>query len=213
VPGLIPGTVRQFPRRAGLRVPPAGTGRGAQRWLLDGIGDEPYAYFVLLPAPSGDATSPVATMAVRCAVVRRNNVCGCNFLERSAAVGARLRRTSGSVSVEIIPIDRAGGVVRLAQGDYAPETRYPVEPPNARAYAATGALATSSISTARVPARWRICARSKRSPERRRIQPAVEWRRRWRASLFDAGVARVVVGSVAVSAGQRRAMVVAARCG
>ena len=44
--------------------------------------------------------------------------------------------------MEIIPaIDlRAGGVVRLAQGDYARETRYPVEPLElAGAYAAAGA--------------------------------------------------------------------------
>lgn len=94
--GLIPGSVRQIRRRAGLRVPHMGWNRldvARKDALLDGIGDEPYAYFVhSYAAPVGAAT--VASCdhgGAFSAVVRRNNVCGMQFHpERSAAVGARL---------------------------------------------------------------------------------------------------------------------------
>jgi glutamine amidotransferase len=94
--GLIPGTVRQFPRRAGLRVPHMGWNRldvARNDVLLDGIGDEPYAYFVhSYAAPGGDATVASCDYGgAFSAVVRRDNVCGMQFHpERSAAVGARL---------------------------------------------------------------------------------------------------------------------------
>jgi len=96
--GLIPGTVRQFPRRAGLRVPHMGWNRldvARNDVLLDGIGDEPYAYFVhSYAAPGGDATVASCDYGgAFSAIVRRNNVCGMQFHpERSAAVGARLLR-------------------------------------------------------------------------------------------------------------------------
>jgi glutamine amidotransferase len=94
--GLIPGTVRQFARRAGLRVPHMGWNRldaARNDALIDGIGDEAYAYFVhSYAAPAGEATIASCDHGgAFSAVVRRNNVCGMQFHpERSAAVGARL---------------------------------------------------------------------------------------------------------------------------
>ena len=96
--GLIPGTVRQFPRRVGLRVPHMGWNRldvTRNDALLEGIGDEPYAYFVhSYAAPGGHATVASCDYGgAFSAVVRRNNVCGMQFHpERSAAVGAHLLR-------------------------------------------------------------------------------------------------------------------------
>jgi phosphoribosylformimino-5-aminoimidazole carboxamide ribotide isomerase len=108
--------------------------------------------------------------------------------------------------VEIIPaIDlRAGGVVRLAQGDYARETRYPVEPLElARAYAAAGArwLHVVDLDGARAGTLENLRTIEALAGTPLRIQAGGGVRdedsvRR----LFDAGVARVVVGSVAVSA-------------
>jgi phosphoribosylformimino-5-aminoimidazole carboxamide ribotide isomerase len=107
--------------------------------------------------------------------------------------------------VEIIPaIDlRAGGVVRLAQGDYARETRYPVEPLElARIYAAAGArwLHVVDLDGARAGTLENLRTIETLVGTPLQIQAGGGVRdedgvRR----LFDAGVARVVVGSVAVS--------------
>jgi phosphoribosylformimino-5-aminoimidazole carboxamide ribotide isomerase len=106
--------------------------------------------------------------------------------------------------VEIIPaIDlRAGGVVRLAQGDYARETRYPVEPVAlARDYAAAGArwLHVVDLDGARAGALENLHTIEALAGTPLHVQSGGGVRdedgvRR----LFDAGVARVVVGSVAV---------------
>jgi phosphoribosylformimino-5-aminoimidazole carboxamide ribotide isomerase len=108
--------------------------------------------------------------------------------------------------VEIIPaIDlRAGGVVRLAQGDYARETRYPVEPLElARAYAAAGArwLHVVDLDGARAGTLENLRTIEALAGTPLHIQAGGGVRdEKGVQRLFDAGVARVVVGSVAVSA-------------
>jgi phosphoribosylformimino-5-aminoimidazole carboxamide ribotide isomerase len=106
--------------------------------------------------------------------------------------------------VEIIPaIDlRAGCVVRLAQGDYSRETRYPTEPAElARKYAADGArwLHVVDLDGARSGALENLRAIEAIAAAHLKVQAGGGVRseddlRR----LFDAGVARVVVGSIAV---------------
>jgi len=108
--------------------------------------------------------------------------------------------------VEIIPaIDlRAGGVVRLAQGDYARETRYPVEPLElAGAYAAAGArwLHVVDLDGARSGTLENLRTIEALAGTPLRIQAGGGVRDEEGVHrLFDAGVARVVVGSIAVSA-------------
>ncbi len=106
--------------------------------------------------------------------------------------------------MQIIPaIDlRAGGVVRLAQGDYARETRYPVAPAAlARDYAAAGAswLHVVDLDGARAGTLENLHTIKALSGTALRIQAGGGVRdERDVLRLFDAGVARVVVGSVAV---------------
>jgi phosphoribosylformimino-5-aminoimidazole carboxamide ribotide isomerase len=108
--------------------------------------------------------------------------------------------------VLVIPaIDLRGGrVVRLAQGDYARETAYPVEPlALARQYADAGAAWLHVVDL--------DGARSGELENLRVIEAVAKTRLAVQAGggvretgdlcrLFDAGVARVVVGSVAVRA-------------
>jgi phosphoribosylformimino-5-aminoimidazole carboxamide ribotide isomerase len=107
--------------------------------------------------------------------------------------------------MEIIPaIDlRAGGVVRLAQGDYARETRYPVEPLElARAYAAAGArwLHVVDLDGARAGTLENLRTIEALAGTPLRIQAGGGVRDEDGVHrLFDAGVTRVVVGSVAVN--------------
>jgi phosphoribosylformimino-5-aminoimidazole carboxamide ribotide isomerase len=107
--------------------------------------------------------------------------------------------------VEIIPaIDlRAGGVVRLAQGDYARETRYPVEPlALARDYAAAGArwLHVVDLDGARAGTLENLHTIEALAGTSLHVQAGGGVRDEGGVRrLFDAGVARVVVGSVAVS--------------
>jgi len=106
--------------------------------------------------------------------------------------------------MQIIPaIDlRAGGVVRLAQGDYARETRYPVEPlALARDYAAAGArwLHVVDLDGARAGAFENLHTIRALAGTALRIQAGGGVRdERDVLRLFDAGVTRVVVGSLAV---------------
>jgi len=106
--------------------------------------------------------------------------------------------------MQIIPaIDlRAGGVVRLAQGDYARETRYPVEPlALARDYAAAGArwLHVVDLDGARAGAFENLHTINALAGTALRIQAGGGVRdERDVLRLFDAGVTRVVVGSLAV---------------
>jgi len=106
--------------------------------------------------------------------------------------------------MQIIPaIDlRAGGVVRLAQGDYARETRYPVEPlALALDYAAAGArwLHVVDLDGARAGTLENLQTIQTLAATSLRIQAGGGVRdERDVLRLFDAGVARVVVGSVAV---------------
>ena len=94
--GLLPGTVKRFPGGGPLRVPHMGwNDLRSERAdpLLDGIGDEPYAYFVhSYAAPPTPATIASTDYGIAfSAIVRQDNVCGMQFHpERSAAVGARL---------------------------------------------------------------------------------------------------------------------------
>lgn len=108
------------------------------------------------------------------------------------------------MTMQIIPaIDlRAGGVVRLAQGDYARETRYPVEPlALARDYAAAGArwLHVVDLDGARAGAFENLHTIRALAGTALRIQAGGGVRdERDVLRLFDAGVTRVVVGSLAV---------------
>jgi len=106
--------------------------------------------------------------------------------------------------MEIIPaIDlREGRVVRLAQGDYARETRYPADPlVLARDYAAAGArwLHVVDLDGARSGALDNlrvieaIAGTSLQVQSGGGVRGEADMQR-----LFDSGVARVVVGSVAV---------------
>jgi len=94
--GLIPGTVRRFAQGGALRVPHMGWNElrvERDDGLVDGIGTEPYTYFVhSYAAPCGAATIASSDYGgAFSAIVRRGNVCGMQFHpERSAAVGARL---------------------------------------------------------------------------------------------------------------------------
>jgi phosphoribosylformimino-5-aminoimidazole carboxamide ribotide isomerase len=106
--------------------------------------------------------------------------------------------------MQIIPaIDlRGGGVVRLAQGDYARETRYPVDPlALARDYAAAGArwLHVVDLDGARDGTLENLHTIEALASTALRIQAGGGVRdERDVLRLFEAGVARVVVGSVAV---------------
>jgi phosphoribosylformimino-5-aminoimidazole carboxamide ribotide isomerase len=106
--------------------------------------------------------------------------------------------------MQIIPaIDlRGGGVVRLAQGDYARETRYPVTPAAlARDYAAAGAcwLHVVDLDGARAGTLENLHTIEALAGTALQIQAGGGVRdERDVLRLFDAGVARVVVGSVAV---------------
>ena len=94
--GLIPATVRRFEGRGGLRVPHMGWNRLRQRKshpLLDGLGQDDYAYFVHSYAvPLGDYSLASADYGGDfSAIVSRDNFHGMQFHpERSAKVGARL---------------------------------------------------------------------------------------------------------------------------
>jgi phosphoribosylformimino-5-aminoimidazole carboxamide ribotide isomerase len=106
--------------------------------------------------------------------------------------------------MEIIPaIDlRAGRVVRLAQGDYARETRYEVDPlALAREYAAAGAawLHVVDLDGARSGALENLRVIEALAATPLRVQAGGGVRNGDDLQrLFDAGVARVVVGSIAV---------------
>lgn len=95
--GVVPGTVRHFPREGGLRVPHMGWNRLATERddpLLAGLdATDCHAYFVhSYVVPVGPDTLASSTYGIPFgAVVRRGNFCGMQFHpERSAAVGARL---------------------------------------------------------------------------------------------------------------------------
>lgn len=96
--GLLPGSVGRLARGGALRVPHMGWNTLAVERddpLLDGIGSEPYAYFVHgYAAPVTDATIASTDYGARfSAVVRRGNICGMQFHpERSSTLGARLLR-------------------------------------------------------------------------------------------------------------------------
>ena len=96
--GLIPGSLRLFPKAKNLRVPHMGwNSLRPQRAspLLNGIGDGAFAYFVhSYAAPVGEYTlASVDYGGAFSAVVQRRNFYGAQFHpERSAAVGAKLLR-------------------------------------------------------------------------------------------------------------------------
>lgn len=96
--GLIPGVVRRLEPGSGLTVPHMGWSRLSTIRpdpLIDGVGDEAWAYFVHSYAcPDGEATLARADYGGPVpAVVRRANRWGCQFHpERSAAAGARILR-------------------------------------------------------------------------------------------------------------------------
>jgi phosphoribosylformimino-5-aminoimidazole carboxamide ribotide isomerase len=106
--------------------------------------------------------------------------------------------------MQIIPaIDLRGGkVVRLAQGDYARETRYPVEPAAlAQDYAAAGAhwLHVVDLDGARSGAFENLRVIEAIAASNLEVQAGGGVRSESDVQrLFDAGVERVVIGSVAV---------------
>ena len=111
--------------------------------------------------------------------------------------------------MEIIPaIDLRGGkVVRLAQGDYARETRYPVEPlALAQSYGAEGArwLHVVDLDGARSGALENLRVIHAIASTPLQVQAGGGVRSEGDLQrLFDAGVARAVVGSVAVREPER----------
>jgi glutamine amidotransferase len=96
--GLIPGAVRRMDPAPDRPVPHMGWSRLTTVRpdpLLDGIGDDAWAYFVhSYVCPDGEATLARADYGGPVpAVVRRANRWGCQFHpERSAAAGARILR-------------------------------------------------------------------------------------------------------------------------
>lgn len=96
--GLIPGTVRKFPRAPGFKVPHMGwnslTVTGREHPLFDGFGDEEYVYFVHsfyadttleYTLTSTQYTCPFASS------VAHGNTCGVQFHpEKSGAIGLHL---------------------------------------------------------------------------------------------------------------------------
>ena len=94
--GLIPGTVRRIEPAPDRPVPHMGWSRLSTVRpdpLLDGLGDEAWAYFVhSYVCPDGEATLARADYGGPVpAVVRAGNRWGCQFHpERSAAAGARI---------------------------------------------------------------------------------------------------------------------------
>jgi phosphoribosylformimino-5-aminoimidazole carboxamide ribotide isomerase len=111
--------------------------------------------------------------------------------------------------MEIIPaIDLRGGhVVRLAQGDYARETRYAVEPlALAQDYAGAGArwLHVVDLDGARSGASENLRAIQTMAATSLRVQAGGGVRGESDLQrMFDIGVARVVVGSIAVHEPER----------
>ncbi|MBX9459876.1 MAG: imidazole glycerol phosphate synthase subunit HisH [Brevundimonas sp.] len=96
--GLIPGTVGRIEPAPNRPVPHMGWSRLTTVRadpLLEGIGDDPWAYFVhSYVCPDGEATLARADYGGPVpAVVRSGNRWGCQFHpERSAAAGARILR-------------------------------------------------------------------------------------------------------------------------
>lgn len=94
--GVVPATVRRFVEQPNLRVPHMGWNRVRQRRehpLLDGLGDDDWAYFVHSYAvPMGDYALASTDYGDEFAcVISRGNFHGMQFHpERSARVGARL---------------------------------------------------------------------------------------------------------------------------
>jgi phosphoribosylformimino-5-aminoimidazole carboxamide ribotide isomerase len=108
------------------------------------------------------------------------------------------------MSFEVIPaIDlRAGRVVRLRQGDYAQQTTYPDDPGTlARRYAATGArwLHLVDLDGARSGSLDNLAVIETIAASGLQVQAGGGVRREADLlRLFDAGVQRVVLGSVAI---------------
>jgi glutamine amidotransferase len=94
--GVLPGSVRRIHSAPGRPVPHMGWNQVTVERddpLLEGLGPEPYAYFVhSYAAPVSPLTLAHAEYGKPlCAVVRRDNFCGTQFHpERSGAAGARL---------------------------------------------------------------------------------------------------------------------------
>ncbi|MGH8122335.1 MAG: imidazole glycerol phosphate synthase subunit HisH [Rudaea sp.] len=94
--GLIPGSLRLFPKARNLRVPHMGWNslrRQRASPLLNGIDDGAFAYFVhSYAAPVGEYTLASADYGnAFSAVVQQGNFFGAQFHpERSAAVGAKM---------------------------------------------------------------------------------------------------------------------------
>ncbi|MDB6162648.1 MAG: hypothetical protein JWL98_80 [Xanthomonadaceae bacterium] len=94
--GLLPGRVRKLVASSAVRVPHMGWNTltvERDSPLLEGIGDDAYAYFVHgYAAPIGTATLATCVHGQSfCAAVQRDNINGAQFHpERSAAVGHRL---------------------------------------------------------------------------------------------------------------------------
>ena len=93
--GLVPGTVKALDTK-GQPSPHMGWNTLAKRSddpILDGIGDEDYAYFVhSFAAPISDITLASSEYGASfSAIVRHKNVYGCQFHpERSSKVGAKI---------------------------------------------------------------------------------------------------------------------------
>lgn len=100
--GLVPGTVRRFQEMPGLKIPHIGWNSAEPRspntgnW--QGLGDEPYFYFVHSYFPVPDDTSVIAAQTaygsdVFAAAIELPNLLACQFHpEKSQQAGLRLIR-------------------------------------------------------------------------------------------------------------------------
>jgi glutamine amidotransferase len=105
--GLLPGTVRRFVERPGLKIPHMGwnrTRRGpAGGPVAAGVPDGAFFYFIHSYYPDPARAEDVALTSDHgqpfCAAVARDNVFGCQFHpEKSQAAGLALLRSFASVS-------------------------------------------------------------------------------------------------------------------
>lgn len=96
---LLPGEIVRLPEDAGLKIPHIGWNSlriSKQGWLLEGLGEEPYQYFVhsyYLRAPEGIVSATAEYGATIHAAVEKGNLAACQFHpEKSGEAGLRILR-------------------------------------------------------------------------------------------------------------------------
>ena len=238
---IIPGTVRWIP--AGPKIPQMQWNRLVFRRddpMFAGLGDAPFVYFVHslhgVPDDPGVVAATVEYGTTLNAAFRADNVFAAQFHpEKSSAPGLRMlanfvdvcaaSTSVGDVtmsSVELYPaIDLLGGrVVRLRTGDYDDQTVYGDDPVAvAREFAAAGArwihvVDLDAAKTGDPVNRPVVAAIARAVGDVAQVQTGGGVRTLADAvELAEAGVARVVMGSAAVSDPSLVAEVSAQRAG